>query len=129
MTGMEFHKKLKIRSGVLAVVLISAFIATFMVNVFGFVKLGVIILGFFGYLWVLYSTLEFMVREGEDELVDLYLRKENWGIDDQMEWKALQSIYNLCAPISSMMPRETGEYQLHRAAVIASECRKQAEDA
>lgn len=125
MTGVEFHKKIKFRSGVLAVLLLVAIAATFKFQVFGFEILGVLIIGFFGYLWMIYTSLEYMVNSGEEKMVEMYLCRETWDELNKREWASLQAIYSLCAPVSAMMPHEVWEYQLHRAAAIAIECKKQ----
>ncbi len=124
-TGQKFHKKLKIVSAIVAAIFLITMLGAFKYQAMGYVKLVILACGFFGYLGIISMALNYMVNEGEEQLVWLYSNRESRDEDMELEWKSLTAIYSLCAPVSNMLPQETESYQLLNAAFICKNLQKQ----
>jgi hypothetical protein len=86
----------------------------------GYVKIGSVVLAFFIYIFYVFYTMNYMVREGEYRMVALFNTFGTWDDKDKKEWNALSSIFRLCAPVSELLPIEIAEYRLEDATYAAN---------
>lgn len=122
--AQRFKRTMKIRTWISLLILFVAMVATFKYELLGIVRIAIIVLGLFGYLWTIFKALQFMAYMGEEQVVQLYINKEFWDENDNTEWSALMYIYSYCAVVADLLPQETQELQLRRMSAVMVDMRE-----
>ncbi len=113
MTSLTIKESITKKVGIFTLLFLISAVSIPLFDLPGILGIGLIFAAIMMYIWTIYTLIDFMVVSGEARAIEL-LAKDDKTNEDREELEMLLRLFNLCRPVSDMIPKDVKHYQLSR---------------